>query len=179
MPVLPQADRWFPSIDSTTVVGRVIDVECDVPETRNKSGEKLTEYRPVMQSKVTGSDDISAQAIKPHNEKELKKRFPGAWEHYQAQRDALERGTQVVEPPIKGTPIEEGELFNNERIAWFKLQGFYTMEQVAAISDTTIENMGRSGSIGGRDWRKKAKRYLESKQTNGGYAPQQAAGIGQ
>lgn len=168
MPVVAQTERWFPARDSTSVVGRFIDVECDDPVASKKANKPVKMYRAVLQAKIAGSTDVSAQVVKDFNKEDFCERFPGAWEHYEKLKATVDNGPDPDMLGIKGTPVDEGNMFNNERIAWFKAQGIYTLEQVRDLSDTTIENMGRSGGIGAKGWRKKAREYLASKAANGG-----------
>jgi hypothetical protein len=158
------ADKWFPARDSTQVVGAFVDVECDDPVASKKAHKPIKMYVVCLHAKVAGSQEVSNQKVFEHNREDLTHRFPGAMEHYLKRKAALAAAApEPEELHVSGTPIESSQLFNNDRIAWFKATGIYTMEQVADMSDTTLENAGRSGGTGLRAARKKAREFLASK----------------
>lgn len=152
-------EMWFPIDGSDKVVGRFRDLEQDITQ---QNGEKKTFSRPGLEARVAGnSNDISFQLMKDFNKDMLIKRCPLGWAHYEKYKAApVEETVRPITDHggIKGTPLEKMGAFNNERISWFHAQGIYTVEQLAAISDTTLGNLG----MGARGWRKKAADFLKA-----------------
>lgn len=150
-------DLWFPSSESQQVVGRFIDVESDDIAASKKAGKLVKMWRPALETKVVGSHDVSVQVVKPFNEIQLRARFPGAWEHYEAKK----KGNPPPKiDPVDGVPIEEANFIGKEKLAWLKMQGFVTVEQLATMSDAQIQNLGH----GARTWKKKAGQFLASRE---------------
>lgn len=153
-----QSDQWFPSGGDSNVVGRFIDAEVIDKKASEKAKKNRYKKHPLLQSKVAGSHDISAQIVKPFNQDELKDRFPGAWDHYQSIRSIPEPKPEPdVIKAIDGTPLHESDFLPREKMPWLKTMGFSTIEQIAEMSDATCQNLGR----GALSWRKKAKDFLK------------------
>jgi len=148
-------ELWFPAIESQSVVGRFIEVEVVHPAKSREEGREVRIIRPALESKVAGSHDTSVQAVKPFNEKALQARFPGAWEHFEKTRGPAEK-EQIVAPAV-GTPLDRLDFIPREKLLWLKMQGFSTVEQIALMSDATMQNLGP----GVRQWRKKATQLLQ------------------
>lgn len=154
-------DQWFAAFEdgkkSTQVVGRIVDGEVVDPIASDKIGKNVWKTVPMLESKIVGSHDISTQRIKDGrdgNKEELCSRFPGAWEHYAARKE------MAPEAPValsSGTPIEELDFIPRQNAAWLRELGFSSAEQVAAMSDTVVQGLGRNALT----WRKKAKEFLE------------------
>jgi hypothetical protein len=156
-----RTERWFPAVESNVVVGRFVDVETVDVKASEEAQKNVYKKVPALQAKVAGSQDVSVQAVKPFNAKELKERFPGAWEHYEEIK-AMEPAPVVVEviaQAPKGTPLHEAPFIPRERLAFLHELGFSTIEQVAEMSDTVVQNLGR----GAMTWRKKAQEHLKGK----------------
>lgn len=152
------SDLWFPSSESQQVVGRFVDVESDNPAESRKQGKLVRMLRPALETKVVGSHDISVQVVKPFNELSLRTRFPGAWEHYEAKK----KGSKPVDiQPIDGIPIEDATFIGKEKMAWLKMQGLMTIEQLATLSDAQMQNLGH----GARTWKKKAGQMLSDRES--------------
>lgn len=149
-------DVWFPARESQSVVGRVVEVEKVHPALSREAKKAVYIMVPVMASKVAGSHDISTQELKPHNRDEICGRFPGAWEAYEKSKGG-KVGEPEIAPVIDGMPIDKAEFISREKLAWLKLQGFSTVEQLAAISDAQMQALGP----GARTWAKKAKQLLQ------------------
>lgn len=152
-------DVWFPAVESKNVVGRFVDVESvDAAKSREEHREVMIR-RPALEAKVVGSHDISVQLVKPFNERELRGRFPGAWEHYEAKRSQPQQDIDVpvVLQTIKGTPLDKSDFLPRDRILWLMMQGIQTIEQLRDLSDQQVMNMGQ----GVGKWRRQAKAFLE------------------
>lgn len=152
-------DLWFPALESKNVVGRFIDLEyVDVAKSREAEKEVMA-TRPALESKVVGSTDISHQPVKPFNAKELRTRFPGAWEAYEAAKASPEPEPEVrtLRQSIPGTPLDKSDFLPRDRMPWLYDQGVQTLEQLRDMSDAQVQNMGR----GAAHWRKQAKAFLE------------------
>lgn len=149
-------DVWFPARESQSVVGRVVEVEKIHPAKSREAQKPVHLMVPVMASKVAGSHDISTQELKPHNRDEICARFPGAWDAYVKSKNG-KVGEPEVMPDIDGMPIDRADFIAREKLAWLKLQGFSTVEQLAAISDAQMQSLGP----GARTWAKKAKQLLQ------------------
>lgn len=159
-------EMWFPAVESRNVVGRYTDVESPDPVKSREAGEEVMLRRTALQSKVVGSHDVSTQLVKPFNEKELRKRFPGAWEYYEqraVKREAqIESGVNPIEEmeipqTIPGTPLDKADFLPRDRMPWLAMQGVQTIEQIRDLSDQQVQNMGQ----GVGKWRRQAKAFLE------------------
>lgn len=158
-------DLWFPANEKDSkVVGRFIEIDTvNAAESRKQEREVLMRVL-VLQSKVPGvSGDIAAQVVKPFNEKQLRERFPQAWETYHLRKAVAEQTPPPVPTSvahgIKGMPIEEASFLGKDKLTFMKEQGFLTIEQVADMSDMQCQNLG----FGAKAWRKKAKEQLAGK----------------
>jgi hypothetical protein len=63
----------------------------------------------------------------------------------------------VQEIVFDGMPIAKADFIAREKISWLAMQGFNTVEQLAAMSDAQIQSMGH----GARTWKKKAQQLLQ------------------
>jgi len=57
-----------------------------------------------------------------------------------------------------GTPVEEWPILTKSQAMMFKSVNVHTVEQLAAVSDTNLNNLG----MGAREYREKAKAYIEN-----------------
>lgn len=152
-------EQWFPAGGnaSSTVLGRFIDAERIDKKASEEAGETKYRMHPILQSKIAGSHDISAQIVKPFNEKELKDRFPGAWEHYESLKtQPTPQPTPDVVVAVKGVPLHEADFLPRDKMPWLADLGFSSIEQLASMSDQTCQDLGR----GALTWRKKAKEFI-------------------
>jgi len=146
---------WFPAVDSQQVVGRVVEIEKEHQARSREAKRPVKIVVPAMLHKVVTSDDYSVTELKDHNREEVCARFPGAWEHYVKLKGAPPAKPEEL-PEIKGTPIDQADWIAREKLAWLKLQGFSTVEQLAGMSDAQMQQLG----AGARTWKKKASQYL-------------------
>ena len=156
-------DQWFSALEdgkkSTLVVGRFIDGEVVDPIASEKLGKNVWKQVPILESKIVGSHEVSTQRVKDGrdgNKEELSNRFPGAWEHYLAQKDGVDAPSSSVGASF-GTPIEELDFIPRQNMAWLRELGFSSAEQIRDMSDTVVQGLGRNALT----WRKKAKEFLE------------------
>lgn len=158
-----QREQWFKAFEggklSTQVVGRFIDGEVVDPIASAKVDKNVWKTVPMLESKIVGSHEVSTQRVKngsSGNLEELSARFPGAWDHYQAFKNApAAEGEPVVS--ASGTPIEELDFIPRQNMAWLRELGFSSAEQIRDMSDTVVQGLGRNALT----WRKKAKEFLE------------------
>lgn len=143
-------------MDSQQVLGRVVDVEMTFT-VRDETGNtrEVNKSVPVMQTKIATSSDISAQRLKPFNQKEICGRFPGAWEAYEK---AKAKAAPQEEIALDGTTIDKADFIPSEKRAWLKASGLVTVEQLCGMSDAQLQNLGP----GARTWQKKAKLLLSA-----------------
>lgn len=78
---------------------------------------------------------------------EHKARFPKAWVLY------LERKKGLAD----GTPLEQWPYLNQAQVAELKHAGVYSVEQLSAVTDGNLKNLG----LHGRDLRERAKQFLQ------------------
>lgn len=78
---------------------------------------------------------------------EYKARFPKAWGAY------LERKKGLAD----GTPLEQWPYLNAAQVAELKHAGVYSVEQLSAVADGNLKNLG----LHGRDLRDRAKQFLQ------------------
>lgn len=157
-------EQWFPSTDDKAiVVGRFVDVETVDPVRSREMGVEQTMLRTALESKVAGSHDVSCQLVKPFNERQLKTRFPQAWDFYQRQKarpveeiEAERSAPITVGADIPGTPLHKADFLGRGQMEKLAVMGFVTVEQLAQMSDTQCQNVGH----GAVTWRKKAQEFL-------------------
>ena len=154
-------ETWFPAKESDVVVGRFVEVEAVDSAASRERGEEILRIKPVLQSKAIGSHDIAVQVVKPFNERELRARFPGAWEHYleQKAKAAPIKASEpvIVHQTVPGTPLDKADFMPRDRLEWLALQGIQTIEQLSNLSDQQVQQLGR----GVGEWRRKAKAFLQ------------------
>jgi hypothetical protein len=151
---------WFPSVEDSRIVGRITEARTCDPVASEKAGKTMWKMVPVLESKIPGSLDVSAQAIKPHNRDQLCARFPGSWEYYEKSKEMVASAPAspfVPEgPAVSGTPLHTADFIPREKLAWLSELGFSTIEQIAEMSDMTVQNLR-----GASKWRKQAQEFLK------------------
>lgn len=110
-----------------------------------KAGRPIFQDVPYVWIRFPG--DRTREVKKKAND-EYKQRFPRQWA-------AFERQEQVVEV---GTPLEQWGPISKSSALNYKGMNIHTVENLAAVSDTTLHNLGH----GGRDMRDKAIAWLKS-----------------
>lgn len=147
---------WFPSRETTQVVGRVIEVEATDPIKSAEEKRPVFKLVPVMEHKVVvNSAEISHTRLKDWNRKEVCDRFPGAWDAYLKTKGGNVGAAEESRPAL-GLGIEHADFLPRAKIAWLKTIGFSTVEQLANMSDAEMQTLG----TGARAWQKKAKQLL-------------------
>jgi hypothetical protein len=152
-------ETWFPSKEDSSIVGRVSEAKTVDKPKSDIEGKTVWKMVPVLLSKVPGSQDVSSQAIKPHNKDQLCGRFPGSWEWYEKEKSMV--AAPVASPFVpagaaSGTPLHDADFMPREKLAWLAELGFSTVEQIANMSDTTVQNLK-----GAAKWRKQAQEFLK------------------
>jgi hypothetical protein len=151
---------WFPSVEDSRIVGRVTEARTCDHVASEKEGKTVWKMVPVLESKIPGSLDVSAQAIKPHNRDQLCGRFPGSWEFYTKAKAEHQPGPASPFVPegiaTSGTPLHVADFLPREKLAWLSELGFSTIEQIAEMSDMTVQNLK-----GASKWRKQAQEFLK------------------
>ena len=154
-------DIWLPSnTPHSKASGRFVD---HVHEYTNREGEKCSRTVVLLETKVPGSQDVSAQLVKDNSEgRKLKAEYSLAWAQYEKKKAAAPVAAPVptaVEYGIKGTPIEDLDFIGKDRLAMLKGMGFLTVEQVRDMSDSICDRVG----MGAKSFRKKAAQHLVAK----------------
>ena len=85
---------------------------------------------------------------------EYKKRFPIQWAQYQNEK------SQGTPSDMQGTPLTQWPLLTAAQAAELKHFKFYTVEQIAASSDTQIQQIGMLTGMAPFAFRDKARAYL-------------------
>ena len=149
-------ERWFPASDGGNVVGRFSEAPKVDVKASEAAQKNVYVNVPILLSKFPGSVDVACQQVKPMNERDLVARFPDAWAYYQASKAAppMENDIPAV---TSGTPLHLAEFIPRDKIAWLQTIGFSTVEQLAEMSDATVQNLSR-GALG---WRKKAQEFAK------------------
>ena len=148
---------WFPpNTPNSKIVGRFED---HTQEWVDSAGERRSRVLPYLYRRAPASNDVDCVQCKPNTEFEkLKKEWSAAWADYE-KRKASSPGAPPIptatEFGIKGTPIEEADFIGKDKLAFFKMTGCLTIEQLAEMSDSICQNI-----MGGKMIRKKAKEYL-------------------
>ncbi len=147
--------RWFDDETDRTLQGTFHDVEIDnLAAARLSDGTypKKTATVCLIRARIA-PDNYDSVRVKPSNIDSLKIRFPDAWVHYEAQ----ERGDEL--PPEPKQTLLSHKTLPAGVISALKLQGFDSMEKVAAMSDAdAISVMG----IRGLEYRQKVQRASDA-----------------
>lgn len=139
--------QFFPAAKEQGVVGRFEHFDkLDVKKSK-EADEEVYRQIVVLRTKVAGSHDVSVVPVKPHNQGELKRRFPDAWNAFQGE-----------EVELDGTPIHKLKGITPEKAEAYMLQGIQTIEQMAEAGDNIVEILG----FGARKLRERAQEQLKS-----------------
>ncbi len=117
------------------------------------------EGRPIFEEqefvRIIIPGDRRAMAVEPVND-EHKARWPREYEAYRAGREA----------PVEGTPLSEwpSNQMNTARVQELAYFNIKTVEQLAAVNDAQLQNLG----MGAREMRDRAKKFLEVATTGTG-----------
>lgn len=151
-------DKWFPQKGSQAVVGRIVEVEKLHPAKSREANRPINVLVPCIETKVLkDSADVSVRELKPHNRDQLLADFPGAWDYYEKAKGAANVNKVEEAPHVEGMPIDKADYIPRAKLAWLKIQGFATVEQLAQMSDEQVSSLGP----GARNWRKKAIELLK------------------
>lgn len=119
--------------------------------------ESLKEGRPIFHDreyiKIIPAGDKNTVVCEPVSD-EYRARFPQQYAAFKNQ------GVQAQ----SGTPLEEWAMLTKSQVLTFKAVNIHTVEQLAAVSDGNLFNLG----MGARDIREKAKAWLSSANGNAG-----------
>lgn len=156
--------KWFPDTITDAqsgkvglTVGRFVDIEVIDPPASELQQKEVTKIVPALESKIPGDAlGIAIQRVKPFNEKELKARYPGAWDHYMAHREERQEDIIPVRKLAVGTPLDQSDIVSREQARTLNEMGFCTVEQVAEMSDGIKQMLGRNAV----KLQKDAKAYL-------------------
>ena len=154
--------QWFPSSEHSSVVGRFVERMIESASASQAAGKSVHVPKLLLESKVAGTHDVSAQLVKPFNEAEFRSRFPGAWEHFDKVREANKARVEVQPehlPAIEGagTPLHVVDFLPKNKLAWLAELGFTSVEQLAEMSDAQCQTIGH-GSL---SWRRNAQGWLK------------------
>ena len=132
--------KWYPSIETPQVIGRFGFMErlC-IPESIKEDEEVFREV-VVLEHKVAASGEVGYMQLKPHNERELRRKFPQAWQAFNGQ-----------EQEVQGIQLKELGFINDDEITFLHLNGIYVAEQLAGLSDARCQGLGFG-------WRRKRER---------------------
>lgn len=156
--------KWFPDtiVDAQSgkvglTVGRFVDIEVIDPLKSAELQKEATKIVPALESKIPGDVlGTAVQRLKPFNEKELKGRYPGAWDHYMAHREEREDDKIEVKRLITGTPLDQTDIVSREEARHLGELGFCTAEHLRDMSDGVKQMLGRNAG----KWQKAASAYL-------------------
>ena len=111
-----------------------------------KEGRPIFRDVPYVKIQIPG-DKLSAWEGRVTEEHRM--RFPRQWEMFEAGH----RTEQIV-----GTPLKEWPALTASQVAQMNALGIYTVDQLAALSDTGLERLGMHA----RTLQKKARAFLEA-----------------
>jgi hypothetical protein len=112
--------------------------------------------RPIMEMadfiiiEVPGNSNL---VIDTYAADEHKKRFPIQWARYQNEK---------TDGDVEGTLLHDWPILNSAVAAELKHFKFYTVEQIAAASDSQLNTLGMSAGMSPLALRDKAKAFLSS-----------------
>lgn len=114
----------------------------------------VTEGRPIFRDyefiEIRIPGDKNTVICEPVND-EYRARWPNQYMAFKNQQ------VQVND----GTPLEEWPILRKSQVMMFKAVNIHTVEQLAAVSDGNLGNLG----MGGREFRDKAIAYIETAKT--------------
>lgn len=109
-----------------------------------KEGRPRFDMKPYVEIFIPG--EKHNRPDRPVNEND-KRRWPGAWEKFQATQQEV----------LEGTPIEQWPYLNRAQVAEMKALGVMTIESLAGMADGLLEKLGP----GGRDLQSRARQHLQ------------------
>lgn len=92
--------------------------------------------------------------VQRENKKEVIRRRDDLFQRYGEQIEAFIKGNETGD--LQGTPIDEWPAIDVRTKTELKLNGVFTIEAMAELSDTGLQNIGH----GGRELQKKAQAFI-------------------
>jgi hypothetical protein len=140
--------QWYPDVSCNgAVIGRCVYVKrLNVPESQLED-RKIFRKVVGMRVKVAASTDECVVQVKSANERELRRRFPQAWQAFSGD-----------EPEVEGIPIRDLKFITEDQRDFLKLNGISVVEQLAGLSDARCQYLG----FGWRTNRTKAQEHLKA-----------------
>lgn len=126
------------------------------PEATEAAGFQQFRRREIIRIRIPGSQEERVSKVS----QEHKLRFPRAYAAFKAGE----------ENAIDGTPLKECPVLNTNEIYMLNHHGVFSVEQVAALSDENISNMGH----GVRPVRDRTKNWLSARKNHAPVAALQA-----
>lgn len=120
------------------------------------AGRPIFESVPHITIMQPGEKDTRVRPVR----EEDKFRFPRQWAAFEAQQK------QVVD----GTPLSVLFPHNPGAVKTLEVMNITTIEQLAELQDTQIQNIG----LGGRQWNEMARNYLEAAEKGKGFHKMQS-----
>lgn len=162
-----------------SVSGRIVSVDVTRQAVAGETDREETFLMDAVEHRVSGSARLEIQAsadsgvivIKPHNERELRARFPDAFAEYDKVKGASAKTVSSADVAggtdddgnHDGTPAEKADLSIMDFIhvpeakrQFLVSQGITTVGELAHASDFVIGTLGRWAST----WRDKANAYI-------------------
>lgn len=126
-----------------------------IPDDKATEAAGAVRMREQEMVRIVVAGDMLNIATSPVTE-ELKVRFAFQYDAWKVKRQEMH---------IEGTPLKNWPMISAIRIAEFNAVGIFSVENLAAVSDTNIGKLAD-----GRIWREKAIAWLESAEKNGAAA---------
>jgi hypothetical protein len=136
---------YTPSDDDQGVIGTFELVSEFKPHKSKEQGREVFEDVEYVRINVRGNDKIEVH--RPAREEDIR-RFPFAYQQFKQGLGGQGRGTALSVIGMDATVV---------RI--FHAKNVFTVEDLALVNDNNLQNLG----AGAREWRHKAKGYIEGK----------------
>ena len=151
-------DIWLPSnTPNSKTLGKFEEFTKHIVD---RNGDRKSITKLMLYTKVPGVAEQASRPVLDDSEgRRIKEEYSAAYDLYLKAKEAEPKAEPVptaTEFGLKGTPIEHSDFLGKDQLAKLKMMGFYTIEQIADMSDMACQNVGR----GAMTWRKKAKEYL-------------------
>lgn len=140
--------QYVPQDDDQGVIAMFETVSEFKPFKSQQAGHDIFEDVTFVRINVRGNDKLEVH--RPATDAD-KKRFPFAWQQFQA----------GVKHSANGTPLDRVPGIDPRRISHLNSVNVFTVEDLALVSDGNLPNLG----AGGRELRHKAQEIVQSRRT--------------